>query len=54
MEQTAQGSYGSSVFGGTENPAGHSPGQPAVAVPVLSRTFGRGNLQRTLPASTML
>lgn len=50
MEHTAQGSYGSSVFGETKNPAGHSPGQPAVVAPVLSRSVGLGNLQRCLPA----
>lgn len=54
MEQTAQGSCGGSILGGIKDPTGHSPGQPALVDPVLSRDFGLENLQRSLSASIIL
>lgn len=40
LEQVAQGGCGVSVLGGTQNPAGCGPEQPALAAPALCRGLG--------------
>lgn len=43
-----------SILGDVKNPTEHSPGQPALVGPALSRRAGLDCVQRCLPASTAL
>ena len=54
LAQVAQGDCGVSVLGDTQKPAGHSPGQPTLGGPAWAGGVGPGDLQRSLPTSTIL
>jgi len=58
MEQNAsfsrQGGCGVSILGDIQNPAGHSPEQPAIADPTLNQGIYMDDLQRCLSTSAIL
>ena len=54
LAQVAQGGCGVSFLGDVQKPFGHGPGQVAVGGPVCVSGVGADDLQRSLPAPTIL
>lgn len=54
LKLVAQRAYGVSNLENIPNPTGHSPENPALFDPALSRGIRQGDLQRSLPTSPFL